>query len=323
MEDSLLARAFITMWNNHFAPTIYKREDGIEVKLNVVKMFNWNPANFNSNAKLNINQIEPNVNFFILSQTGLKISTSIWLNDQPTNKWIVGVHGFNSTRIDVLYLLWHYRDLGYNIITFDHRNHGNSDRDFVTWGYKEKVDLSSVIEWLIKSYKVDEIGLVGTSMGAFTLNYFILTEQDLIKRSHVCWAVSDSGYMAVPSLLNRLVINNSPKFLGKVSNNILSSIIGIYKNEYGIDFNDLDFAKIIKPNHKYVPILYIHNRYDRITDYLDSFRMCEIKNNMESSNDNEILILDGKHHTKSLIEYPEEYKKISLKFVKKHQIKSK
>ncbi|ATZ16509.1 alpha/beta hydrolase family protein [Entomoplasma freundtii] len=318
-DDSVLARGFINLWNNHFSPTIYRREDGRDAKLNVVKMFNWNPTNFNSNAKLKIADKEPNANIFIPSKDGIKLGTSIWLNDKPTNKWIVGIHGYNSSRFDVLYLTWHYRDLGYNIITFDFRNHGASDNDAVTWGYKEKWDLIAVIEWLIKAYKVEEMGLIGTSMGAFTLNYFMLTEPELIKKANIRWGISDSGYMAVPKLLQRMVSNNSPRFLDRVTSNTLKVMMNIYKKEYGVDFSKLDFISLIKPGEYHPPVFYVHNRGDRITDYLDSFRMWKIKNNLEETEDNEVFIFDGRHHTKALVEYTDEYKDLTLKFVQKHQ----
>lgn len=323
MEESVLARALISMWNNHFSPTIFKREDGADTKINLFQLFNWNPKNTNANSKLKIDPRNPNSNFFITSRDGVKIGTSIWLNEKPTNKWIVGLHGFNSSRFDVLYLLWHYRNLGYNIITFDFRNHGASDNDYVTWGYKEKWDLIAVLEWLIKAYRVDEVGLIGTSMGGFTLNYFLITEPELIKKANIKWAISDSAYMSVPKLLNRFIEKNSPIFLGKVTNRVLGSVMSIYKNEHGVDFNALDFMETINPKQWHPPVLYIHNRSDRITDYLDSFRMWTLKNNMEGTDANELIIFDGKHHTKAIIEYTKAYKKQTREFVKKHQLKSK
>lgn len=319
MEDSSLARAMITMWNSHFSPTIYRRDDGKDVKLNMVKMFNWNPTNYNSNLKLNINYKNPNTNVVIPSKDGLRIAASIWLNDQPTDKWIIGLHGFNSSRFDVLYLTWHYRDLGYNIITFDFRNHGASESDAVTWGYKEKWDLMAVMEWLIKAYEVSEIGLIGTSMGGFTLNYFMLTEPGLAKKAKVSWGIADSPYMSAPDLLKRMVTRNAPKIFENLANETLRIMIEIYRNDYGVDLTKLNFADLIAPEEKHFPILYIHNRWDRVTDYLDSFRMWKIKNNMEKTDENEIKIFDGKHHTKALIEFTEEYKEISRAFVEKHQ----
>ncbi|WP_026389539.1 alpha/beta hydrolase family protein [[Acholeplasma] multilocale] len=322
MAYSSLARAMITMWNSHFSKTIFEREDGTNARLNVVKMFDLSPTTRNSNKKLGISEYkQPNANVLYPSKDGIKIAASIWLNDKPSTKWIVGIHGFNSSRFDVLYLTWHYRQLGYNIITFDFRNHGGSEVDVVSWGLREKWDLIATVEWLTKNYKVSEIGLIGTSMGGFTLNHFMLTETELIKKANIRWGIADSAYMSVPMLLERMITNNSPKMFEGYAKEVLNDMMAIYREEYGVDLTGLGFINLIEPKKTYIPMLYFHNRYDRVTDYLDSFRMCDIKNNIENDTKNEVKIFDdGYHHTKSLIEFEEEYKKISLKFVKKHQL---
>ncbi|ATZ17159.1 hydrolase [Williamsoniiplasma luminosum] len=320
-ENSIFAKTMVSMLNSHYSPTVYRREDGQDIRLNIVKMFNLHPTNYNSNKKLNIDPGKEPTNITLTSKDGIKLAASIWLNDKATNKWIVGAHGYNSSRFDFLYLAWHYRELGYNIITFDFRNHGASENDAVTWGYKEKWDLISTIEWLLKAYKVDEMGIVGTSMGAFTMNYFNLTEPELIKKANIRWGVSDSSYMSVPKLLERIVYDNSPKILKNFSKETLKNMMQIYKKDHGVDLTHLDYLSIIKPNETHFPILYIHNRGDRITNYLDSFRMWNTKNNLEGTDVNELIIFDGSHHTKALIEHTQEYKEKTLNFVRKHEKK--
>ncbi|WP_036268868.1 alpha/beta hydrolase [Mesoplasma seiffertii] len=325
MGYSNLARALISMWNSHFSKTIFERQDGTNLKLNIIKLFDLSPITRNSNKKLGILQYKtPNASFMVPSKDGTKIAGSIWLNDLPSNKWIIGVHGFNSDRFSVLYLTWHYRELGYNVLTFDFRNHGGSEVDVVTWGYKEKWDLMAVINWLISSYRVEEMGLVGTSMGAFTINHLVLTEPELIKQANIRWAIADSAYMSVPELLERMINNNAPKMFEGYAREVLKDMMAIYREEYGVNLEHLAFLDLAKPDVDYIPVMYFHNRYDRITDHLDSFRMCDLKNNLEDSNRNEMVIYDkGYHHTKSIIEFGENYREISLKFVKKNQLPEK
>ncbi|EOA06977.1 Hypothetical protein, putative alpha/beta hydrolase [Mycoplasma yeatsii 13926] len=321
-QYSSIALAMITMWNSKFSKTIYKREDGFSVNFNPIKAFSWlNPTNRNSNKKLKIKEYKtPTINFFTNSFDGTRIAGSIWLNSKQSDKWVVGVHGYNSNRVEVLYLLWHYRQLGYNIITFDFRNHGVSDGKVTTWGYQEKGDLITIINWLIQKYNVSTLGLVGTSMGAFTINYFLLTEPVLIKKANIKWAISDSSYMSVKHLLKKMVTNNAPRFLQGLGNDILKDILKVYKQEYQVNLSDLNFRELIQTSNKYIPVLYFHNRYDKVTNYLDSVRMCKIKNNIEQANENKVIIYDqGVHHTKSIIEFENDYIARSLKFVRSHE----
>ncbi|PPE05454.1 alpha/beta hydrolase [Williamsoniiplasma lucivorax] len=320
-ENSSFARTMINMLNSHYSPTVYRREDGRDIRLNIIKMFNLNPVNFNSNKKLNIDYWKLTNNVTFASKDGIKIAASVCLNEKPSNKWIVAMHGYNSSRFEVLYLVWHYRELGYNIITFDFRNHGASENDAVTWGFKEKWDMIATIEWLISAYQVDEMGLIGTSMGGFTLNYFSLTEPELIKKANIRWGISDSAYMSAPKQLEKIVYENSPKILKNFGKETLKNMMKIYEKEYGADLTNLDYLSMIKPKEKHFPILYIHNRGDRITNYLDSFRMWNTKNNLEETTINELIIFDGTHHTKAMIEHTKEYKEKSLLFVRKHEKK--
>jgi hypothetical protein len=41
------------------------------------------------------------------------------------------------------------------------------------------------LNWLIQSYTIDHLGLVGTSLGGFTINYLMLTEPALIKKAKI------------------------------------------------------------------------------------------------------------------------------------------
>lgn len=325
-EYSSIAKAIINMWNSSFTKTIFERQDAINVKFNFVKTFNsFNPTNRNSNKKLKIKEYKkPSGNTIITSKDGIKIVGSVWLNPKVSDKWVIGIHGFNSSRFDVLYLTWHYRLLGYNILTFDFRNHGASDRDIVSWGYKEKWDLMAVINWLSSNYRISEIGLVGTSMGAFTAHYMLFSEQDFVKQNKIRWLVSDSAYMSVSNMIKDMVSDNAIKLFESYANSILEDIFMIYKKEYDVDFAKLDFIKLIQKDQKYIPVMYIHNRFDRVTSFLDSFKMHDIKNNIEHNDKNELIIYDeGYNHTKSIIKFTNDYISRTLKFVEKHQINNK
>jgi hypothetical protein len=55
-----------------------------------------------------------------------------------------------------------------------------------------------------------------------------------------------------------------------------------------------------------------------VTDYLDSFRMWNEKNNVEQTDQNWVRIYEGKHHTKSLIEFKKNYLELTTSFVVKN-----
>jgi len=79
--------------------------------------------------------------------------------------------------------------------------------------------------------------------------------------------------MSAPKLLKKMITDNFPDFFEGTATETLKSMMQIYKNEYGADLSVLDFSNLIQVDQKAFPILYVHNRKDKVTDYLDSFRM--------------------------------------------------
>jgi alpha/beta superfamily hydrolase len=53
--------------------------------------------------------------------------------------------------------------LGYQVVTYDFRNHGSSDKSSFTFGKVEANDLEDVISWVQKFCPVSKVGLYGFS----------------------------------------------------------------------------------------------------------------------------------------------------------------
>jgi dipeptidyl aminopeptidase/acylaminoacyl peptidase len=85
--------------------------------------------------------------------------------DAPT---VVLIHGVHKNRTDVLRAALILRHSGFNALVFDGRAHGNSEGRYVTYGYYERRDVETVIEWLATEKQIDKnrVGLAGESMGA-------------------------------------------------------------------------------------------------------------------------------------------------------------
>jgi fermentation-respiration switch protein FrsA (DUF1100 family) len=81
---------------------------------------------------------------------------------------VVILHGVKKNRTDVLRAALVLRRAGFNVLIFDGRAHGNSEGRYVTYGFYERRDVESAIEWLVKEKKINRrrVGLAGESMGA-------------------------------------------------------------------------------------------------------------------------------------------------------------
>lgn len=85
--------------------------------------------------------------------------------DAPT---VVVLHGVKKNRTDVLRAALVLSRAGFNVLLFDGRAHGSSEGRYVTYGFNERRDVETAVDWLAAEKKInrERVGLAGESMGA-------------------------------------------------------------------------------------------------------------------------------------------------------------
>ncbi|AXK51292.1 alpha/beta hydrolase [Spiroplasma alleghenense] len=318
MEDRFIARKLINLFNKAHN-LAFLSSSTTKVNYNLVKLFN---TAFNDEFKNNPLYIGDGVKLETInfkSEDNLNLSGTIYRNPVKTNKWIIGLHGYSSSGIAKLFSIWNYRELGYNLMVFDFRCHGNSDNDIITLGYKENWDLKAAIKYLWANEVVESIGISGTSMGAFTLNYFSITEEEFIRKHKVKFGISDSTFMSAPKALEYLINHQAPSIFGNYLSVVKQDIIDIYRDENDVNLDNLDYLKLIPKNLKSFPILLIHTIDDDVTNYQDSVKIYEAKTNAEKSANNELKLFESGGHTKAIVKNYDEYMKVSNQFIINNQ----
>src|SRR5207253_3956236 len=91
-----------------------------------------------------------------------------WIGAGRWAPTVVVLHGVKKNRTDVLRAALVLRRAGFNVLMFDGRAHGDSEGRYVTYGFYERRDVESAIDWLVMNKQVDRncLGLAGESMGA-------------------------------------------------------------------------------------------------------------------------------------------------------------
>ena len=91
-----------------------------------------------------------------------------WMAKDAARPTVVLLHGVKKNRTDVLRGALVLCEAGFNVLIFDGRGHGDSGGRFVTYGFFERRDVESAIDWLVEHKRIDRqrIGIAGESMGA-------------------------------------------------------------------------------------------------------------------------------------------------------------
>ncbi|ATZ16777.1 alpha/beta hydrolase [Williamsoniiplasma luminosum] len=228
-----------------------------------------------------------------------------YITDQNSDKWMIACHGFGEDKYWALYSTKPFIELGYNILAFDFRNHGDSQKEQpVTMGILEQKDLLAAMKWLYENKSYKHLGLLGISMGAFVANIVQAKDEKLMKKYRLKFTISDVTYGSIQTLLLHIRNVFFKKLIGKkrIAQRI-NRIIQSQNDETNLDWNEIDVFKIYEKDGKKssIPTLFTHGSNDWVTPPTDSYRLF-IDRKSFSPND-EILIYNFSAHGFSLKEH--------------------
>ena len=240
---------------------------------------------------------------YITSFDNLKLHGYKILNPEPTNKWVITVHGYTSHGIKMSSYAKKYYDMGYNILIPDLRAHGLSQGNYIGMGWDDRLDIINWINTILDYDSNSEIVLHGVSMGASTL--LMVSGEEL--PSNIKAIIADCGYTSVwdefSYQLNELF--SLPSF--PIMN--VSSLVAKIKAGYFL--KDASAIKQVKKSK--TPTLFIHGDED---DFVPYYMMDELFN--ATNSEKEKLTIANAGHAKSSEVDPETYWSSVFKFISKY-----
>ena len=134
-----------------------------------------------------------------------------WIKSEKNIGTIIWVHGLDSERSGgegKLEMIKEIHDLGYSILSFDLRGHGNSSDAPLGLGIREKNDIYGAIKYLYNNHDVKKVGLYGISYGGVAvLDAAINYNYDEVE---IIGIFSDTPYFSVTELLTKEVSDRTP-----------------------------------------------------------------------------------------------------------------
>ncbi|ATZ19011.1 alpha/beta hydrolase [Williamsoniiplasma somnilux] len=258
-------------------------------------------SNFYRHKDLQIIAFDNLVPFKFETEDGVVIDAMEYITDPKSDKWIISSHWFAGNKYWALYWAKPFIVLGYNILVYDFRNHGASEKSDVTMGLKESYDLLGAMNWLKNNKKYKTLGLMGVSMGAFTTNYVLAKHHDKLADYKVKFAISDVTYGSISTLLAHVRNTRFKHSLWKKSTiKVVNAIIKSQSEVTNCDWRDIDIFKYYEKENvpAKVPTFFSAGANDKVVPFADTYRIFVLRS--QKNHDDEILVYDWSAHTLAL-----------------------
>ena len=225
----------------------------------------------------------------IESSDGLKLHSYIVNQNNKTDKWAIVVHGYGGSGKLMSDRAKYFYEMGYNVLIPDLRGHGKSEGEYIGMGWKDRLDIISWINFIIKDNSNAKIILHGTSMGAATV--LMASGENL--PSNVKAIVADCGYTSVWDEFSYQL----ETYLGVPSTYILGVTNIVTKLKAGYSLKEASALDAVKKST--VPILYIHGDSDKFVPYSMMDKLYNATNSPK-----EKLTVEGAEHANSDLTAP-------------------
>ena len=226
--------------------------------------------------------------------------------EEGRQKAIILVHGYTGTYSTMYPYAKMMLDYGYNVIVYDHRGHGNSDKgkdEFCSMGYFESMDLIDLFHFIKPQFSDDCIwGILGESMGSGTVM------QAAWQMKELSFAIEDCGYSSLmkqaKSIMNSMHVPAFPMlYIGNI----------VIKMHFKFSMYDVNAIEAMKKTT--LPMLFCHGDADT---FVPTPMVHEVYN---AKKDKKTLQLyAGSPHAQSLLDHPEQYNQVVGEFLKSYNV---
>ena len=238
---------------------------------------------------------------YLTSRDGLKLHAYYYPNPEPSNKFVISVHGYRSyARPEGAPYIEFYREHGFNVLMVDDRAHAPSEGEYIGFGVLDRLDCVDWAKELVRLYGEDiEILLQGFSMGGATV-LSASGEPDLPEQ--VFGIIGDCGFSNAWDVMHfQLEQMHAP------ADWLLPRIEKICEKKAGYNFHDHSALEQVKKAK--VPILIVHGGKDTM---VPPYMAQELYDAIPG--EKRLLQVPEAGHAESIAFAPDEYHQAILEF---------
>ncbi|MDM0998475.1 alpha/beta hydrolase [Clostridium perfringens] len=238
---------------------------------------------------------------------GLNLTSTLIMNENPTNKFIVLVHGVSICYVGSLKYFDIFYKNGFNVLIVNQRRHGKSEGKYSTYGFYEKYDVNMWIEYLKSRFGNDIIlGLHGESMGAGTVMETIPLN-DSIK-----FVIEDCGYSNFHELIGFQITH---AYKNRLVRKILRPSL-IFSNFFMKTKAKFSMKKIVPidiVSSTSLPMMFVHGKEDYFVPWYMAVDLYKAK----TKGYKELYLVEGAKHAEALEVNKIIYEKKIMTFIEK------
>ena len=237
---------------------------------------------------------------------GVDLASWYFANPRQSGCAVAMLHGFGGDRSEVLAATPIFWRRGCDLLLYDARGHGDSDRALLSFGVHEREDLLRAIEWLTAKTGLprSKVGLIGWSYGAAT-SIQAASEAG----GDVAFVVADSSFTSLGDIA-RVQAGTQYGWWAKA---FVPGALFVSSLRGGFDARDPSPVNAIRDVRS--PVLLIHSRQDGFTPVQHSERIFAASDKSRT----ELVIPSwAAKHAHSYTENPEGYTAIVDRFVNRY-----
>jgi len=214
----------------------------------------------------------------LTTRDGLQISGWYLPGTRPSG--LVLVHGVDANRAGVLLHATILARAGYHLALIDLRGHGYSQEAPNTYGYREALDVSAAVDYLLARPNVDRVGALGTSFGGAVVARAAAIDPRLSV------IVIESSYSSLPDAVEDAFDDRSmfPRWP------FAPLLITLAERRVGVTISQIDSARDLAAIHPR-PILIIHGAADQLFPVRHAYKMYQA-----AQEPKELWIIEGLGH---------------------------